>query len=55
MHRAPTRPARDAARRAAPFAAAVTDPELARRVEASGNDPVSQGPEGAEALSQRER
>ena len=42
-------------RLAAAFAAAVTDPELARRVEASGNDPVSQGPEGADALWQRER
>jgi tripartite-type tricarboxylate transporter receptor subunit TctC len=42
-------------RLAAAFAAAVTDPDLARRVEASGNDPVSQGPDGAEALWQRER
>jgi tripartite-type tricarboxylate transporter receptor subunit TctC len=42
-------------RLAAAFAAAVADPDLARRVEASGNDPVSQGPEEAEALWQRER
>jgi tripartite-type tricarboxylate transporter receptor subunit TctC len=42
-------------RLAAAFAAALADPEIARRVEASGNDPASRGPEEAEALWQRER
>ncbi|WPB83283.1 Bug family tripartite tricarboxylate transporter substrate binding protein [Sediminicoccus rosea] len=37
------------------FAAAVGDPQLRDRIEASGNDPVSAGPEAAEALWQAER
>lgn len=37
------------------FAAAVGDPQLRERIEASGNDPVSAGPEAAEALWQAER
>lgn len=37
------------------FAAAVTDPRLRERIEDSGNDPVSQGPEQAEALWRSER
>ncbi|WP_165585597.1 tripartite tricarboxylate transporter substrate binding protein [Roseococcus sp. SYP-B2431] len=37
------------------FAAAVTDPRLRGRIEESGNDPVSAGPEQAEALWRSER
>jgi tripartite-type tricarboxylate transporter receptor subunit TctC len=37
------------------FAAALADPHIRERVEASGNDPVSAGPEAAEALWRRER
>ncbi len=37
------------------FAAAVNDPGLRERIEQSGNDPVSAGPEQAEALWRRER
>nr|WP_314072723.1 tripartite tricarboxylate transporter substrate binding protein [uncultured Roseococcus sp.] len=37
------------------FGAAVNDPGLRERIEQSGNDPVSAGPEEAEALWRRER
>lgn len=37
------------------FAAALADAPIRARIEASGNDPVSAGPEAAEALWQRER
>lgn len=37
------------------FAAAVNDPGLRERIEQSGNDPVSKGPEQAEALWRSER
>jgi tripartite-type tricarboxylate transporter receptor subunit TctC len=37
------------------FAAAVNDPRLRGRIEESGNDPVSAGPEQAEALWRSER
>ncbi|MDB5412889.1 MAG: hypothetical protein JWR10_1224 [Rubritepida sp.] len=37
------------------FAAAVNDPRLRARIEESGNDPVSTGPEQAEALWRSER
>ncbi|WP_421992835.1 Bug family tripartite tricarboxylate transporter substrate binding protein [Roseococcus sp.] len=37
------------------FAAAIVDPRLRERIEESGNDPVSAGPEEAEALWRSER
>lgn len=37
------------------FAAAIADPRLRERIEESGNDPVSAGPEEAEALWRSER
>ena len=37
------------------FSAAVNDPRLRERIEDSGNDPDSKGPEQAEALWRRER